>query len=76
MNIYLRKTVFAHTLFSFFWIYGCSEEMRLTVAAIVADRLFGVVFGFWSMEDFDLYACQISKILRNVAKPENFLLQI
>lgn len=73
---HLSKTVFAHTLFSLFWIYGCSEEMRLTVAAIIADTLFGAVFGFWSIEDFALYACQISKILRNVAKPENLLLQI
>lgn len=44
--------------------------------AIVADMLFGVVFGFWSMEDFALYACQISKILSNVDKPEKPLLQI
>lgn len=29
------------------------------MVAIVADMLFGVVFGFWSTEDFALYACQI-----------------
>lgn len=39
-----------------------AEEITLTVVAAVADTLFGVVFGFWSVEDFALYTCQISPV--------------
>lgn len=44
--------------------------VRLTVVAIVVDMFFGTVFGFWSTNHFALYACQISKILSNIDKPE------
>lgn len=40
-----------------------AEEIMLTVVATVADTRFGVVFGFRSMEDFALYACQISRVM-------------
>lgn len=40
------------------------------MVAVVADMLFGAVFGFWSTENFALYACDISKILSNVEKPK------
>lgn len=73
MNIHLRnkkKLRFAHTWFAFLGIYGCFEKMRLTVVAIIVDMFFDVLFGFWSTEHFALYACEISKILGNVDKPE------
>lgn len=55
-----------------FWIYGCFKEVRLTVVAIIPDMLFGAVFGFRSIEDFT----QISRILNNVNRTEEKLLQV